>query len=159
MKDQHIEMTKHPLVVKRSEGETIQALGSAITFLRRDPGTWSLMQVSAPRDVGAPPHDHDFDESYYLLSGALRLTLAGEELVLAEGDFVHVPGGTVHGFKGMSDAPAQLLILQSHGDADDFFRACAREIKKIPADLARMPELAARHGIRVAPSSCNRPRE
>ena len=157
MMNEQIEMNQNPLVVKRSEGETIQSLGSQITFLRREVGDWSLMQVSVPRGIGAPPHDHDFDESYYMLSGGLRVTLGGEELVLAAGDFVHVPGGTVHGFKGTSDAPAQLLILQSHGDADDFFRACAREITKIPADLVRMPELAARHGIRVAPSSCNTP--
>ena len=157
MKTPQIAMTKHPLVVKRDEGETIQALGSEITFLYREPGAWSLTQVSAPCGVGAPPHDHDFDESYYVLSGELQLTLAGETLVLVAGDFAHIPGGTVHGFKGISDAPTQLLILQSHGDADDFFRACAREIKTIPADLVRMPELAARHGIRVAPSSCNSP--
>jgi len=157
MKTQQIESNKSPLVVKRSEGETIQALGSEITFLRREVGAWSLMQVSFPRGVGAPAHDHDFDESYYVLSGGLQLTLAGEQLVLAAGDFIHIPGGTVHGFKGTSEAPAQLLILQSHGDADDFFRACAQEIKKIPADLVRMPELASRHGIRMAPSSCNPP--
>ena len=152
-----IDTNKQPLVVKRGEGETIKALGSEITFLFREPGAWSLTQVSAPRDVGAPPHDHDFDESYYVLSGSLWLTVAGKEVVLGAGEFIHIPGGTVHGFKGTSDAPTQILILQSPGDAEEFFRACAREIKKIPADLARMPELGARYGIRVAPSSRNTP--
>jgi quercetin dioxygenase-like cupin family protein len=152
-----IDMNKQPLVVKRGEGETIKALGSEITFLFREPGAWSLTQVSAPRDVGAPPHDHDFDESYYVLSGSLWLTVAGKEVVLGAGEFIHIPGGTVHSFKGTSDAPTQILILQSPGDAEEFFRACAREIKKIPADLARMPELGARYGIRFAPSSRNTP--
>jgi len=148
---------KRSFVVKRGEGETIKALGSEITFLFRRPGAWSLTQVSAPRDVGAPPHDHDFDESYYVLSGSLWLTVAGKELELGAGEFIHIPGGTVHGFKGTSDAPTQILILQSPGDAEEFFRACAREIKQIPADLARMPELGARHGIRMAPPSNNTP--
>jgi quercetin dioxygenase-like cupin family protein len=152
-----IDTNKQPLVVKRGEGETIKALGSEITFLFREPGAWLLTQVSAPRDVGAPPHDHDFDESYYVLSGSLWLTVAGKEVVLGAGEFIHIPGGTVHGFKGTSDAPAQILILQSPGDAEEFFRACAREIKKIPADLARMPELGARYGVRVAPPSRNTP--
>jgi len=156
-KVRQIDTKKQPFVVKRGEGETIKALGSEITFLFREPGAWSLTHVSAPRDVGAPPHDHDFDESYYVLSGSLWLMVAGKEVVLGAGEFIHIPGGTVHGFKGTSDAPTQILILQSPGDAEEFFRACAREIKKIPADLARMPKLAAQHGIRVAPSSCNTP--
>jgi quercetin dioxygenase-like cupin family protein len=152
-----IDANKQPLVVRRGAGETIKALGSEITFLCRKPGAWSLTQVSAPRDVGAPAHDHDFDESYYVLSGSLWLKVAGKEVVLGAGEFIHIPGGTVHAFKGTSDAPTQILILQSPGDAEEFFRACAREIKNIPADLPRMPELGARYGIRIAPSSLNTP--
>jgi len=151
MKDEkQIDSSKQPLVVKRGEGETIKALGSEVTFLFREPGAWSLTQVSAPRDVGAPPHDHDFDESYYVLSGSLWLTVAGKEVVLGAGEFIHIPGGTVHSFKGKSDAPTQILILQSPGDAEEFFRACAREIKTIPADLALMPQIGARYGVRIA---------
>jgi quercetin dioxygenase-like cupin family protein len=152
-----IETNGQPLVLRRGEGESIKALGSEITFLCREPGAWSLTQVSAPRGVGAPPHDHDFGESYYVLAGSLLLMVAGQEVVLGAGEFVHIPGGAVHSFKATSDAPAQFLILQSPGDADEFFRACAREITKMPADLARVPEIGARYGVRVARSSCNTP--
>jgi quercetin dioxygenase-like cupin family protein len=152
-----IETNNQPFVVKRGEGETIKALGSEITFLGREPGAWSLTQVSSPRGAGSPQHEHDFGESYYVLAGSLSVTVAGREVVLGAGDFVHVPAGTVHGFKAIADAPTQFLVLQSPGDADEFFRACAREITKMPADLARVPEIGARYGIRVAPSSCNPP--
>jgi len=151
------ETNKQPLVVKRGEGETIKALGSEITFLCREPGAWSLMRVSVPHDVGAAPHDHDFDESYYVLSGSLGLTVAGKEVELGAGEFILIPGRTVHAFKGTSDALTQILIHQSPGDAEEFFRACAREIKKIPEDFALMPEIGARYGIRMAPPSRNAP--
>jgi quercetin dioxygenase-like cupin family protein len=143
------------IVVKRGEGDTIRALGSEITFLGREPGAWSLTRVTAPRGVGAPPHEHDFGESYYVLSGSLSLTVGGKEVLLGAGEFVHIPAGTVHGFKATSDVPTQFLTLQAPGDADEFFRACAREIANTPADFARVPEVGARYGIRVAPSSCN----
>jgi len=84
-----------------------------------------------------------------VLSGSLRLTVDGQEVVLGAGEFVHIPGGAVHGFKGTADV-TQILILQAPGDADAFFRASARELKRFPADLARMPALAALYGIRVA---------
>jgi quercetin dioxygenase-like cupin family protein len=145
-----IETNRPPLVVKQGEGETIQALGTEITFLGRQPGSWSLTRVNAPRGTGAPPHDHDFDESYYVVSGSLWLTVGGREVVLGAGELVRIPGGTVHGLKATADAGTQFIILQAPGDADEFFRACAREIKNLPADLARVPELAARHGIRMA---------
>jgi quercetin dioxygenase-like cupin family protein len=143
-------------VVKRGEGETIKALGSEITFLCREPGRWSLTEASAPPGVGAPPHDHDFGETYYVLAGSASFTVAGREVTLGAGEAVFIPGGTVHGWKVTGGAPARFLILQSPGDADEFFRACAREITNLPADLARVPEIGARYGIRVAPSSCRR---
>jgi quercetin dioxygenase-like cupin family protein len=149
------ETNKQPLVVRGGEGETIEALGSQIRFLCREPGAWSLTQVSAPVGAGAPPHDHDFGESYYVLAGSLTLTVDGQQVVLGAGEFVHIPGGAVHGWKATSDAPAQFLVLQSPGDADEFFRACSRELTNWPADRARVPALAARYGVRVAPSSCN----
>jgi mannose-6-phosphate isomerase-like protein (cupin superfamily) len=152
-----IDANRRPLIVKRGEGETIRALGSEFTFLSRKPGAWSLMLGNFPKNVGAPRHEHDFDECYYLVSGSIWLTVAGQETALAAGDFVHIPGGTVHGFKGTSDT-TQILMLEAPGDAaEEFFRACSREITKIPADFARVPDVAARHGIRVARSSSSGP--
>jgi quercetin dioxygenase-like cupin family protein len=147
--------TKQPLVVKRGEGEKIKALGTEITFLCREPGAWSLTQMSVPRGLGAPPHAHDFNELFYVLAGSVAFTVAGQEVVLGAGELVLIPGGTFHAFKATADTPTQLLNLQAPGDADEFFRACAREITKMPADLARVPDLGARYGIRVPPSLCN----
>jgi quercetin dioxygenase-like cupin family protein len=151
-----IDMSKQAFVVESDEGETIKVLGSEVTFICNEPNAWSLTRVVAPRGVGAPPHQHDFGEAYYVLTGSLALTVDGQEVEIAAGDFIHIPGGAVHDFKASSDAPAQFLILQWNGDADEFFRACAREIT--PANMmARVPEIAAKHGIRMAPSTCNTP--
>jgi quercetin dioxygenase-like cupin family protein len=152
-----IETITRPLIVKGGEGETIRALGSEITFLHREPGTFSLTKVSSPRGVGAPAHAHDFGESYYVLSGALCVTVNGKEVVLGAGDFVHIPGGTIHAFKATSDALTQFLVLQAPGDVDEFFRACSREITNLATDFARVPDIAQRYGIRVVPSKRNTP--
>jgi mannose-6-phosphate isomerase-like protein (cupin superfamily) len=150
-------MSLQPLIVKRGTGETLNALGANITFLCQAADAWSLMHLSAPRDVGPPPHEHDFAEAYYVLAGSLRLTVGDQEVVLEAGDFVHVPGGTVHGFRGASDVETQLLIFQAPGDAGDFFRDVAREVTNIPADLRNVPAIGARHGIRFPPSACHNP--
>ena len=49
-------------------------------------------------------------ESFYLLSGTVRI-YDGEEWVDAGvGDFAHVPPGGIHGFTNESGAPASMLI-------------------------------------------------
>ncbi len=151
-------MTKQPLILKSGEGETVHAIGAKVTFLCQGRGDWSLVHLRAPLRGGPPAHEHDFDEAYYVLSGSIRMTVGGEELLLDAGDFIHVPGGTIHGFQGASDPPAQLLIFQAPGDAGDFFRDVAREVTNIPADLPRIPEIGARHGIRFPASSCHAPK-
>jgi mannose-6-phosphate isomerase-like protein (cupin superfamily) len=156
---QQPQQPQQPQILKRGDGETLRALGSEITFLCQVADTWSLMHLSAPLHIGPPPHAHDFAEAYYILSGSLELNLGGERLVLEAGDFVHVPGGVFHGFKGASETPAQLLIFQSPADAGEFFRAVAKEVTNIPADLPRVPEIGARYGIRFAPSTCHTPTE
>ena len=139
-----------PVLVRNGgPAERIVALGSQITFLHQIPNVVSVMHVAAPRDVGAPLHEHDFGEAYYILSGSIRLMFGvDDEVVLEAGDFVFIPGGTVHGFRGTSDTPAQFLTFQTSGDAGDFFRECARVVTR-PEHMPSVPEIGARHGIRL----------
>ncbi len=65
---------------------------------------------------GAAPHFHrSFSESFYILSGTVRI-YDGEEWVDAgAGDYAYVPPGGIHGFSNQSGAPASMLILFSPG--------------------------------------------
>lgn len=151
-------MTTQSNILEHGAGETIQVMGATMRFLCQAAEAWSLMHVTAPQRVGPPPHEHDFEEAYYILSGAVRLTVDGVESVLGAGDFVRIPGGRVHGFRGESAEPAQMLVFQTPADAGDFFREVAREVTRIPQDLQRIPEIGARHGVRFPPADCHAPR-
>jgi quercetin dioxygenase-like cupin family protein len=109
------------------------------------------MECAAPRDVGPPPHHHSWDEAYYVLEGHVRFSIDGRDLVLGAGEFVHIPGGTVHGFKGASDAAARMLIFDAPAHTEDFFRETESEVREMPADLAKVPAIGARHGITFLP--------
>jgi quercetin dioxygenase-like cupin family protein len=45
------------------------------------------------------PHRHDTDEFYYLLHGAARMTIEGEERDVDVGDLVHIPRNAVHSIR------------------------------------------------------------
>ena len=65
---------------------------------------------------GATPHFHrTISESFYILSGTVRV-FDGQQWVDARpGDFVFVPQGGVHGFRNESGEPASFLLLFAPG--------------------------------------------
>jgi hypothetical protein len=67
------------------------------------------------------------------------------------GDFVYVPGNTIHAFKGSGAAGARILIFDAPAASEPFFRDTIREVRDIPADLAKVPEIGARHGLHFLP--------
>jgi mannose-6-phosphate isomerase-like protein (cupin superfamily) len=65
---------------------------------------------------GAQPHYHrSFSESFFVVSGAVRLFDGTSWLEGQPGDFVYVPEGGVHGFRNESGERASLLILFAPG--------------------------------------------
>ena len=69
-----------------------------------------------PRESGPAPHFHrTFSESFYILTGALRL-FDGQSWINGEpGDFLYVPPGGIHGFRNESGETASMLLLFTPG--------------------------------------------
>jgi quercetin dioxygenase-like cupin family protein len=53
-----------------------------------------------------PIHDHPQEQTGYLVSGRLLLTIAGETYAVAPGDSWSIPGGVPHGADVLADAVA-----------------------------------------------------
>ena len=84
---------------------------------------WNMLA----RTGGATPHFHKtFSESFYVISGTMRLYDGARWIDASPGDFLYVPEGGVHGFSNDSDQPASMLILFAPGAArEDYFRELA----------------------------------
>jgi len=147
-------MDKKAISVKKGEGETLSVLGADVRFLleaARTNNTFSLMEVVLPKDQGPPPHDHPWDEAYYIIEGDVWFLVGEKEEVFSTGDFVYAPGGTLHAFHGAADNPARVLVFDTPATAEGFFRDVAREVKLMPEDLAKVPEIGLRHQLRFMP--------
>ena len=60
---------------------------------------------------GPEPHFHrSISESFYVLSGTVRIYDGTSWVECRVGDFVHVPTGGIHGFRNESGRPASMLI-------------------------------------------------
>ena len=144
-------MSKQAMVMKSGQGQPLNVLGAQVRFLCESESTgnaWSLMEVRLPRDSGPPPHDHPWDEAYYVTEGDVRFTLGTDTVTVSAGDFVYAPAGTLHAFCGASDEPARVLIFDAPAHAGSFFRELDREVKELPRDLAKVPEIGNRHAVR-----------
>jgi quercetin dioxygenase-like cupin family protein len=143
-------MSKQMAVVKHGDAEELNAMGAAIRFLcgaEKTEGGWSLMEVELPERAGPPPHDHPWDEAYYVVAGEVRFHLEGREQVFKSGDFIYAPAGTVHGFQGASAKPARVIIFDTPAHTEGFFRDLDREVKEMPRDLGKALAIGQRHQI------------
>lgn len=101
-----------------------------------------------PRSGGPAAHFHKtFSESFYVMSGAVRLYDGADWAEARQGDFLYVPQRGVHAFRNDSDEPASMLILFAPGaPREAYFRELA-EISATGRQLSRdeWTELYARH--------------
>jgi mannose-6-phosphate isomerase-like protein (cupin superfamily) len=97
------------------EPELTYANGNTAHYLATGDSTDGLFGlyrwVMGPEPSGPGPHFHrSIAESFYVLSGAVRIYDGTHWIDAAPGDFVHVPMGGIHGFRNESGAPASMLI-------------------------------------------------
>jgi mannose-6-phosphate isomerase-like protein (cupin superfamily) len=69
-----------------------------------------------PNESGPDPHFHrTISESFFILSGQVRLYNGDVWAEATEGDFLYVPQGGIHAFKNSSGEPASMLLLFTPG--------------------------------------------
>jgi quercetin dioxygenase-like cupin family protein len=62
-----------------------------------------LVQVYAKRGCLVPMHSHDSEQMTYVLQGALKFLVAGEEVTVREGEVLHIPPGIEHQAEALED--------------------------------------------------------
>jgi mannose-6-phosphate isomerase-like protein (cupin superfamily) len=74
-----------------------------------------------------PLHTHPHEESFYVIDGAIRLHVLGEEHDLRAGGFAVVPRDTAHAFLVTSDE-ARVLSLHTPAGGEAFFRSASEPV-------------------------------
>jgi quercetin dioxygenase-like cupin family protein len=92
-------------------------------------GAFGLYRWEMAAEPGGPaPHFHKtISESFYVLSGAIRLYDGSRWIDGRPGDFLHVPEGGIHAFRNESGEPASMLLLFVPGaPREEYFETLAR---------------------------------
>jgi mannose-6-phosphate isomerase-like protein (cupin superfamily) len=82
----------------------------------------------SPAKSGPDPHFHrSISESFFVISGSIKLYDGKAWIDAAPGDFLFAPEGGIHGFRNESGADASMLILFAPGaPREDYFETLAR---------------------------------
>ncbi|MGH3767763.1 MAG: cupin domain-containing protein [Pseudonocardiaceae bacterium] len=80
-------------------------------------GEFGLYRIDMPpKGIGPTNHFHrTISESFFILSGTVRLFNGDRWIDAIPGDFLYVPVGGLHAFHNGSDEPASMLLLFAPG--------------------------------------------
>lgn len=157
--------------VAAGQGELIQ-IGGFGTLVKAPAqatnGSVSVVEHTLePGLLGAPPHRHSReDETSYVLEGQLTVQIGDEIATVEPGAMVVKPRGVFHAFWNAGGRPVRFLEVISPGGFEEYFAELARiipadgppDVGAIVAlaarygmefDLAGIPELMQRHGVRL----------
>jgi len=62
-----------------------------------------LAQIYLKRGALVPMHSHDSEQMTYVLQGALKFVVAGEEITVREGEVLLIPSGVSHQAEALED--------------------------------------------------------
>ena len=63
----------------------------------------TMAQVYLKRGAIVPQHAHDSEQMTYVLQGALRFLVADEEIIVREGEVLHIPAWMPHQSEALED--------------------------------------------------------
>src|ERR1051325_5923698 len=92
----------NPFVVKRQDSSSpLNVVGENITVLASgaQTGSYEIFLQVGPENSGPPPHNHPWDESFYVLKGEIVFGFGDDETIATAGTLVHLPAGTTHWFR------------------------------------------------------------
>ena len=140
------------VLLPQDRPRALNVLGTQITVLA-DNGRTQAHEITLQEGLegsGPPPHTHPWHESFYVIRGRVHFHCAGEDVTAGPGTVVHVPAGTVHGFRFGAGGATMLEIAGAGGAATAMFAALADELPPGPPELPAVVDLLGRFRVEVA---------
>lgn len=140
----------NPIIMHENQRPaSLKVVGEEITVLAPGSatGSYEIFRQAGPEGSGPPPHNHGWDEAFYVTAGEIVFGLEGQDDVVAHaGTFVHVPGGTTHFFR-FGAGGGEMISMVSRAGASEFFTEVAREVSPVDPDLGALIGIAQTHGL------------
>lgn len=130
----------------------LNVVGTKVVVLASNAATQSygITLQLGEAGTGPLPHSHDWDECFYVLQGGVEFLCDGNAQACLEGTLVHVPRGTVHGFRFAAGGGRMLELTGQGARAAEMFTAIDKEMPPGPPDVQRLLNVLGRNGVMAA---------
>jgi quercetin dioxygenase-like cupin family protein len=142
-----------PFVVTPADApRPLNVVGEHITVLASgaQTGSYEIFRQAGPEGSGPPPHNHPWDEAFYVTRGEIAFGIDERETVAGPGTLVHLPAGTTHWFR-FCKGGGEMISMTSRAGASQMFTDFDREISPEKPDLGKLVDLGRPHGLTVVP--------
>jgi quercetin dioxygenase-like cupin family protein len=142
---------KQPLILSpRETSKPLNVGGFQITVLAtvEQTGDYELFRIAGPEGTGPGPHYHAWDESFFVLSGAVHCGVDSTQTLATVGTVIHVPGGSTHWFR-FAEGGGEFFSVTSRGNASKMFAAFDQGVNWADPDRQALVALAASYGQTV----------
>ncbi len=144
-------MAAKPFIVAPQDyAPTLNLVGEKITVLASGEATegYEVFLQRGPEGSGPVPHNHPWDESFFVIKGEIAFGIGAESTTASPGTLVHLPAGTMHWFR-FGKGGGEMLSMTSRLGASKMFADLAREVAPKNPDVEKLAEVCARHGMKV----------
>lgn len=122
-----------------SAPELVYPNGTEVDYLATGEGTGGLFGLyrwsSGPQPSGPSPHFHrTISESFFVLTGTIRIFDGTRWIDTVPGDYIHVPPGGIHGFRNESGERASMLLLFAPGAPREAYFEGLVDVNALPAE-------------------------
>jgi quercetin dioxygenase-like cupin family protein len=146
-------MKPEPFVVTPDTyARALNVVGERITVLASNTSTqgYEIFLQQGEEGTGPPPHSHDWDETFYVIKGNVEISYGEQSVSAKPGTLVHLPAGTIHGFRFGAGGGEMISVTSQNGQAAHLFIALDQEIPVGSLDIPKLIAAAGRHGVTVA---------
>lgn len=143
---------REPMVVAPGDGaRPLRVVGEEITVLASgsQTGSYEIFRQAGPENSGPPPHNHPWDEAFYVIAGEIAFGIGDTEMLAVPGTLVHLPAGTTHWFR-FGKGGGEMVSMTSREGASLMFADMDREIAPDKPDIDKLVEVGGRHGLKVS---------
>lgn len=143
--------SEYYVLTPEKRARALDVVGTDVSILATasSNGAFGATFQQGAADTGPPPHSHDWDEAFYVISGTVNFQCGGEHHVCPAGTFVHVPRNTVHAFSYAEGGGSMLEITSRDSTATELFTAFDAEIDQ-NSDRTAAVDVLQRNGVTVA---------
>lgn len=138
------------VVTPASAPRPLNIVGEQITVLASgaQTGGYEIFHQAGPEGSGPPPHNHPWDEAFYVIKGEVAFGIDERELVAQPGTLVHLPAGVTHWFR-FGPGGGEMVSMTSREGASLMFADFDREVSPTAPELDKLIALGRPYGLAV----------